>query len=173
MRGEIDADTLVGMIPRVIASLDPTLPVSDLVTMRRQVENNVYLDRMITMLSLSFSAFATLLAAIGLYGVLAYNVAQRTRELGLRLALGAAPRNLRSMVLKQVGCMTTIGVALGVVAAAALGRVAQTLLYGLSGFDLPVVIAAAAVLSMVVLAAAYLPARRASSITPMEALRYE
>ena len=128
---------------------------------------------MITMLSLSFSAFATLLAAIGLYGVLAYNVAQRTRELGLRLALGAAPRNLRSMVLKQVGCMTTIGVALGVVAAAALGRVAQTLLYGLSGFELPVVIAAAAVLSMVVLAAAYLPARRASSITPMEALRYE
>jgi putative ABC transport system permease protein len=173
VRGGVDADTLVGMIPRVIADIDPTLPISDLVTMRRQVENNVYLDRMITMLSSGFAALATLLAAIGLYGVLAYNVAQRTRELGLRLALGAAPGNLRAMVLKQVGRMTVIGIALGVVAAIALGRVAETLLFGLSGYEPSVLIAAAAVLSMVVFAAAYLPARRASSIAPMEALRYE
>ena len=173
VRGGVDADTLVGMIPRVIANIDPTLPVNDLVTMRRQFENNVYLDRMITMLSASFAVLATLLAAIGLYGVLAYNVAQRTRELGLRLALGAAPGNLRAMVLGQVGRMTVIGIALGVVAAVGLGRAAQKLLYGLSGYEPLVLIAAAAVLSMVVFAAAYLPARRASSIAPMEALRYE
>ncbi len=141
--------------------------------MRDRVHSNVYIDRLLSMLSAAFAALATLLAGIGLYGVLAYNVAQRTRELGLRLALGAEPRRLQRMVLKQVGVMAAIGAAVGLAAALALGRVAQAVLFGLSGHDPVVIAAAVAVLAAVVLAASWLPAWRASRIAPLEALRYE
>jgi ABC-type antimicrobial peptide transport system permease subunit len=116
---------------------------------------------------------ATLLAAVGLYGVLAYNVTQRTRELGLRLALGAAPAEVQSMVLKQVGAMALIGGAVGLVAALGLGRASEALLFGVTGYDPLVLVAAVAVLSTAVLGAGYLPARRASKVAPMEALRYD
>jgi len=99
------------------------------------------------MLSAGYAGLATLLAAIGLYGVLAYNVAERTRELRLRLALGAEPGDLRAMVLRQVAAMAAIGGAIGFVAAIGLGRAAQALLFGLSGHDPIVLIAAAAALS--------------------------
>jgi ABC-type antimicrobial peptide transport system permease subunit len=105
--------------------------------------------------------------------VLAYNVTQRTRELGLRLALGAEPQRLRAMVLKQVGAMALIGAAAGLFAAFALGRVAETVLFGLSGRDPAIFVAAAVVLGAVVLVASWLPAWRASRVAPMEALRYE
>jgi ABC-type antimicrobial peptide transport system permease subunit len=130
-------------------------------------------DRLISMLSGTFAGLATVLAAIGLYGVMAYNVAQRTRELGLRLALGAKPGSLRALVLRQVGRVALIGGALGLVAAVALGRVAESMLFGLSGYDPIVLSAAVGVLSLVVLVASYLPVRRASTVAPMEALRYE
>jgi ABC-type antimicrobial peptide transport system permease subunit len=125
------------------------------------------------MLSAGFAVLATLLAGIGLYGVLAYNVALRTRELGLRLALGAEPKRLRALVLKQVGVMGLIGASVGLVAALALGRVAESQLFGLSGRDPLVLVAAAAVLAAVVFAGSWLPARRAAKIAPTEALRYE
>ena len=173
VRAGMDPDALLRMIPRVVASVDGTLPVGNLITMRRQAQDNIFLDRMVTILSVSFAGLATLLAAIGLYGVLAYGVAQRTRELGLRLALGAEPMNLRAMVLKQVAVLALIGIVVGLAAAIGLGRVAESLLYGLSGSDPLAVAVAAAVLGLVVLVAGYLPARRASSITPMEALRHE
>jgi predicted permease len=173
VRTAIDPDALVAAIPRVVAGVDPTLPVSHVITLRRQAQENIFVDRLVTILSASFAALATLLAAIGLYGVLAYGIAQRTRELGLRLALGAEPGNLRAMVVRQVAGVTVIGIALGAVAAIALGRAAQTLLYGLSGYEPAVLVTAAAVLATVVVAAAYVPARRASSIAPMEALRHE
>jgi predicted permease len=169
----LDPDALLRMIPRVVAEVDPNVPVTDLRTMEMQVRNDVYRERLIATLSASFAVLATLLAAIGLYGVLAYNVAQRTRELGLRLALGAEPSGLRALVVKQVGVMTVIGSAIGLAAAAGLGRVAEALLVGLSGHDPAVLIAAVAVISFVVLGASYVPARRASRIAPMEALRYE
>jgi predicted permease len=173
VRGGIDSDAMIRMIPHLISSIDPDLPVDELTTMEAQVRDNVYIDRLTTMLSVAFAALATLLAAIGLYGVLAYNVTQRTRELGLRLALGATPGTLRGMVLKQVGVMALVGGMMGLAAAVGIGRVAEALLFGLSGYDPPVLLAAVAVLSAVVLAASYLPARRASNIAPMEALRYE
>ncbi|HJR70304.1 MAG TPA: FtsX-like permease family protein, partial [Gammaproteobacteria bacterium] len=173
VRTAIDPDALVAAIPRVVAGVDPTLPVSNVITLRRQAQENIFVDRLVTILSASFASLATLLAAIGLYGVLAYGIAQRTRELGLRLALGAEPRNLRAMVVRQVAGVTIVGIALGAVAAIALGRAAQALLYGLSGYEPVVIVAAATVLATVVFAAAYVPARRASSIAPMEALRYE
>jgi hypothetical protein len=104
---------------------------------------------------------------------LAYDVAQRTRELGLRLALGATSANLRAMVLKQIGLMALVGGVIGLATAISLGRAAEALLFGVTGYDPLVLIAATTVRSAVVLCASYLPARRASTIAPMEALRYE
>ena len=173
IRAGIDADALVRRIPQVVADIDPNLPVTNIITMERQVQENVYLDRLVTMLSASLSALATLLTAIGLYGVLSYNVAQRTRELGLRLALGGTSTQIRSMVFRQVGSMALIGLPVGLVVAVILGRSAEGLLFGLSGYEPSVIVAAVAVLASVVSLAAFLPARRAARIAPMEALRYE
>jgi predicted permease len=173
VRAGIDPDALLRTIPRVVASVDGTLPVANLVTMRRQAQDSVFLDRLVTILSASFAGLATVLAAVGLYGVLAYGVAQRTRELGLRLALGAAPANLRALVLRQIAVWAVIGIAIGGGAAIGFGRLAESLLYGLTAFDIRALVVAAVTLSLVILAAAYLPARRASQIAPMEALRHE
>jgi predicted permease len=169
----IDPDALLRTIPRVVASIDGTLPVSNLITMRRQAQDSVFLDRLVTILSASFAGLATLLAAVGLYGVLAYGVAQRTRELGLRLALGAEPANLRALVLRQIALWAVMGIAVGGAAAVGFGRLAESLLYGLTAFDVRALAVAAVTLSLVMLVAAYLPARRASLIAPMEALRHE
>jgi predicted permease len=168
-----DSGALMRVIPRVVSEIDSTLPVTTLRTMEKQAQNNVYRERLIATLSASFAGLAALLTAIGLYGVLAYNVAQRTRELGLRQALGAEPGSLRALVLKQVGLMAAIGTSIGLVAAVGLGRLAQALLFGLSGNDPIVLVATVAAISLVVLAASYGPARRASNIAPMEALRHE
>ena len=168
-----DPVQLVRSIPKVIAQLDPQLPVQDLKTLPEQVKENVYLDRMISTLSAAFAALATLLAAVGLYGVLAYTVAQRTREIGVRMALGADAGRVRTMVLRQVGQMTLIGGVVGIIGALALEKTARSLLFGLDGHDPLVMVAAGAVLALVALGAGYLPARRASKIHPMQALRYE
>jgi predicted permease len=166
-------DAVMHAIPGVVSRIDPTLPVNSLITMRHQVQDNIYLDRVLAMLSACFAGLATLLAGIGLYGMLAYHVARRTREFGLRLALGAKPNSMRAMVLRQLGWLALIGGVAGLVAAVALGRAAQALLFGLSGQDPWVLVAAVTLLSLIVLAAGYMPARRASRIAPMEALRYE
>jgi predicted permease len=173
VRTGIDGDAMMRAIPGIVSRLDPNLPVNALKTMRRQVDENVYFDRLIATLSAGFAALATLLAAIGLYGVLAYSVAQRTREFGLRSALGAQPARLRALVFRQVGWMALIGGAIGLAAAIAVGRTAESLLFGLSARDPWVLAIAMAILFGVVLLAGYLPARRASRISPMEALRYQ
>ncbi|PYQ80335.1 MAG: hypothetical protein DMG01_06700 [Acidobacteria bacterium] len=128
---------------------------------------------MISVLSAAFAGLATLLAAIGLYGVLAYTVSQRTREIGLRMALGAAPSRVRGMVLRQVGVMTIVGGVIGLTAAIWLGRLAQSLLFEMKGYDPVVLVSAAAALTVVALGAGFVPAHRASQVDPMQALRYE
>jgi predicted permease len=173
VRTSIDPRQLMRTIPAVITRLDPNLPVEDIKTLPQQVKQNVFLDRMISTLSAAFAALATLLAAVGLYGVLAYTVAQRTREIGVRMALGADAGRVRSMVLRQVGQMTLIGGVIGIVGALGLEKAARSLLFGLEGHDPVVVLLAGVVLALVALAAGYLPARRASRILPMQALRYE
>ena len=173
VRTSIDPKQLMRTIPAVITRLDPNLPVENIKTLPQQVRENVFLDRMISTLSAAFAALATLLAAVGLYGVLAYTVTQRTREIGVRMALGADSGRVRSMVLKQVGSMTIVGGVIGVVGALALEKTARSLLFGLEGHDPLVVVVAGTVLALVALAAGYLPARRASRIHPMQALRYE
>jgi ABC-type antimicrobial peptide transport system permease subunit len=168
-----DPTQVLRAIPAVVKKLDPNLPVESLKTLPQQVKENVYLDRMISILSAGFALLATLLAAVGLYGVLAYSVAQRTREIGVRMALGADARTVRTMVLRQVGLMTLVGGAIGIVAALGVGRWAKSLLFELQGYDPVVIVASAVVLAIVALAAGYLPALRASRIDPMQALRYE
>jgi predicted permease len=173
VRTSLSPDQLLRTIPAVIKKLDPNLPVEGLKTMPQQVRDNTFLDRMISTMAAAFAVLATILAAVGLYGVLAYSVAQRTREIGVRMALGADGGNVRGMVLRQVGLMTGVGAVIGIAAAFGLGRLARSLLYGLSGTDPWVMAGATLLLAAVALGAGYVPALRASRISPMEALRYE
>ena len=173
VRTSLDPEQFLPNVPKVVAKLDANLPVEDLRTMPQQIRQNVFLDRMISVLSAAFAGLATLLAAIGLYGVLAYTVSQRTREIGLRMALGAAPSRVRGMVLRQVGVMTIVGGVIGLTAAIWLGRLAQSLLFEMKGYDPVVLVSAAAALTVVALGAGFVPAHRASQVDPMQALRYE
>ena len=168
-----DPATMLRAVRGVVQRLDPMLPVENLKTMPEEIRENTFEDRMFSTLTSTFALLATLLAAIGLYGVLAYAVAQRTREIGVRMALGAGARQVRRMVLRQVGVMVLIGGAIGIAGAMALGKVAQSMLYRMSGADPVVMISAIVVLSLVGLAAGYVPAWRASRVDPMQALRYE
>ncbi len=173
VRATVGSDELMGTARRVVAAADPNLPVSDLMTMNHVVDDNLFTERLIAILSGGLAALATLLAATGLYGVLAYSVAQRTRELGLRLALGATAGELRRMVMKQVATIALLGMPIGLALGVALGQAVRPLLFGLTSYDPVVLVGAIVLLAGVVLAAGYLPARRASSVAPMEALRYE
>jgi predicted permease len=168
-----DPAQLLRAIPAVVARLDPNLPVEDLKTMPQQVRENVFLDRMVSTLSAAFALLATVLAAVGLYGVLAYTVSQRTREIGLRMALGADGSRVRGMILKQVAWMTLVGGLVGVAGAYYLGRAASSLLYELKPYDPVVAGVSIALLTLVAFGAGYIPAYRASRVHPMQALRYE
>ena len=173
LRSSLPSGQVFQAVRAAMKRIDPNLPLEDLKTLPQQVKENVFLDRMIGTLSASFAALATLLAAVGLYGVLAYSVAQRTREIGVRMALGANSGNVRAMVLRQVGVMTLIGGTIGIAAALALGRAARSLLYQLDGHDPVVIVTSAVALTLVALGAGLIPARRASRIDPTAALRYE
>jgi predicted permease len=173
VRTTLDPKHVIGLVTKIVARVDPNLPVEDLRTMTDQVRENVFMDRMISVLSAAFAGLATLLAAVGLYGVLAYTVTQRTREIGLRMAIGAAPATVRRMVLGQVARLTLLGTAVGLVAAFGLGWGARSLLFELEGYDPGMAIAATAILGTVALAAGLVPALRASRIDPIKALRDE
>jgi predicted permease len=172
-RTSLDPERLIGMMSSVVSRLDANLPVENLKTMPQVVRENVFMDRMVSTLSAAFASLATLLAAVGLYGVLAYTVGQRTREIGLRMALGADAARMRAMILKQVAWMTLIGGAIGIVGAYYLGKGAESLLFQIKGFDPIVVSVAVVVLAVVAFGAGYIPAYRASRVHPMQALRYE
>jgi predicted permease len=158
-------------VTAVVKRLDPNLPLEDLKTLTQQVRDNTFLDRMMTTLSSLFGGLATLLAAVGLYGVLAYTVSQRTREIGLRMALGAAPGKVRSMVLRQVAWMTLVGGAVGLAGAIWVGKQAESILFEMKGVDPAVFVFAAVALTLVALTAGLVPAHRASRVDPMLALR--
>jgi predicted permease len=173
VRTSLDEQQLLATIPAVIRRLDPNLPIESPRTMTMQVRENVFMDRLISSLSAAFAGLATLLAAVGLYGVLAYTVAQRTKEFGLRMALGADAARVRGMVLGQVGWMTLVGGLIGTAAAIGLGRLAQSLLFELKGYDPLVLGVSVVLLTLVALGAGFVPAHRASRLDPMRALRYE
>lgn len=173
VRTHSEGAAIAPQIRRAVAALDPDMPIRDLRPMAASLRESTENRRMLTALSATFAGLATLLAAIGLYGVLAYSVARRTREIGIRVAFGAMPADIRRMVTKEAAWMFGVGAAVGLPLALAVGRLARSQLYGVTAQD-PVVIAiSAALLAAIALAAALIPARRASGVEPVKALRYE
>lgn len=168
-----DPAALGQTLRQAVLQVDPNLPVSDLKTMTRQVDESLFIDRTISGLSAAFGLLATFLAALGLYGVMSYSVARRTREIGIRMALGAAQGTVLRLVLSEVAWMATIGILIGLPSAWAASRFLESQLFGLKAADPAVSALATVTLAIVTLVAGYLPARRATEIDPMVALRYE
>jgi len=164
---------LAPTVRQVVRELDSNLPVTEVGTQRARAQATLGQERLYARLLSFFGGLALLLAAIGLSGVLAYSVAQRTREIGIRMALGADPRNIARMVLRDAAVLLVMGLAVGTALALAAARVAGALLFGLQPNDPLTIAIAAAVLSGAAVTASYLPARRAACVDPMVALRYE
>jgi len=168
-----DAGAMNTALRRAIQDVDRNVLISDIVTLEMQVEEDLETDRLLATLSTFFSLLATVLASIGLYGVMAYSVARRTRDVGIRMALGAERGDVLWLVLRQAMALVAIGMVIGVPVTLTLARLVSSLLFGLQAND-PVVLAVAGVtLAVVAAVASYLPARRASRLDPMKALRYE
>jgi putative ABC transport system permease protein len=173
VRTTSDSGALLAGIPPLIKRHDANLPVVNLRSMDDQIWDNTTPQRVLGTLSSSFAGVAIVLAAIGLYAVLSYGVAQRLREIGIRMALGAQPRDVRSLVLTQVVRMTVIGGVVGAALAFGLGRLGEALFFGVRGYDAAVVGGAVLLVGMVAAAAGALPIRRATSVNPIQALRSE
>jgi predicted permease len=173
LRTSRDPLSLAQAARQSVSSLDAALPVFNLKSVETQIQETHFLDRLFAWLSVAFGILATLLASVGLYGVTAYAVARRTQEIGIRIALGASRANVLSMVLREVVVLVAAGVAAGVLAALALGRLVESQLFGIKASDPLVMLMAVGVIIAVTALAAYVPARRATGIDPMSALRYE
>jgi predicted permease len=173
VRNEDDSRPLVGMIPPVVARLDANLPMANVRTIDDQVRESTSQDRLVTMLSSWFGGLAVMLAAIGLYAVLAYGVARRLREIGIRIALGATSADVRRLVFGQVGRVSIVGVIVGVALAAGLGRLGRAMLFEVEGQNASIMGGAALLVLTVVVIAGILPVRRATSVDPVTVLRAE
>jgi predicted permease len=173
VRASRDQAAMGGELRGAVAALDPNLPVYGLKTMQAEIDDSIYIDRMIAALSSFFGGLATLLAAIGLYGVMAYSVARRTREIGLRMALGAERGHVVWLVMREVTMLAGIGIAVALPLAYGLGRAVNSQLYGVQPADFGVLAGGTVLLALVAGVAGYVPARRASRVDPLIALRYE
>ena len=172
-KGPGDAGAIGAAMREAVRAADPSLPVFNVRTMDEYLARTLSPKRLILLLLALFAAVALLLAAVGLYGVMSYAVAQRTSEIGIRMALGAPPRAVQRLVVGQSLLLTAGGVAAGLAAAYSLTRLMTTLLFGVSATDPATFAGVAALLAAVALLAAWIPARRASRVDPLVALRYE
>lgn len=168
-----DPKSLVAAVSNAIHEVDPDQPISVISTMVELLGEETEQRQIGMILLATFAGVALLLAALGIYGVLAYSIAQRTREIGVRVALGANTRDVLKMVLKQGMWLAAIGTGIGLMASLALTRLIDSLLFGVSATDLPTLFGVAILLTFVALLACYIPARRATKVDPMVALRYE
>ena len=173
VRTRQDAASIQRTLEQVVRQLDPGVPIYDVRTLEEQVARSLSTDRLIANLATVFGVLATLLAMVGLYGVLAYTVTRRTREMGIRIALGALTRNISWMVLREVLVVIGVGVALALPAIWALTRFVKSQLYGITPLDPVAIIGAVAMLTLVAIVAGFLPARRAARVDPVVALRAE
>jgi len=173
VRTERNPLSLAEPVRRVIRGLDPLQPIADVRTLEEILGDNSARQRFSAVLLTGFSVSALLLAAVGIYGVLAYSVAQRTRELGLRMALGAEPGRIVGLVVGTGARLVIGGAIVGLAGALALTGLLKSLLYGIGPHDPWTFVMAPAVLLTVALVAAYVPARRAARLDPMDALRME
>jgi len=168
-----ETSNIVGSVRQIIREVDPDQPVSNVATMSEVLGEEAAQRRMGMIMLAGFAALALLLASLGIYGVLSYFVTQHTNEIGVRLALGATPRNILFLVLRKGMGLTLLGVAVGLAASFALTRLMSSLLFGVKASDPLTFVAVPVVLALVALLACAIPARRATKVDPMVALRYE
>ena len=173
VRAEKDPAALSASIRQAVKAVDLEVPVYSVRTLAEIVSDSTAQRRLAVMLITVFAAVALLLAAVGIYGVMSYAVAQRTQEIGIRMALGAERRDILRMVLRHGGLMAVIGIGLGVTVALGLARLITSLLFQVSATDPPTFSVVPVVLIAVALLACYIPARRATRVDPLVALRYQ
>jgi putative ABC transport system permease protein len=173
VRGTLDPTRLVADIRQIVHNIDPNQPIGDVRTMESMASESVAPQRLTMTVSLLFAALALLLAMVGLYGVISYSVAQRSHEFGIRMALGAGRGDILKLVVGQGSKLILMGVGLGLLGALALTRFVSSLLFGVRPNDPLTFFTVMLTLIAVALLASYIPARRATKVDPMEALRYE
>jgi predicted permease len=173
VRTALDPAQVIPQVRGVMASLDGDLPLQDLRTLEDQVRRSIRSDRLILQLAATFAILATLMAMLGLYGVMAHSVQRRTREIGVRLALGAGSGRIRRMIMSELLAILAAGLAIGVPGAMAMARLTESQLFGVKSRDAFVIASAVAALAMAAALAGYFPARRATRVNPVEALRHE
>jgi putative ABC transport system permease protein len=173
VRASVDPRSLVGAIRSEVQAIDRRVPLSGVKTMDEHKTYALWAPNMAASFSVAFAVVAILLSAVGLYSVMAYVVSQRTREVGIRMALGANRGDVMKMITRQGMRLAATGVVIGLVLSLALAQVLSSLLIGVSGYDVTIFILVPVLLSTVALVACYLPARRATKVDPLVALRYE
>jgi ABC-type antimicrobial peptide transport system permease subunit len=173
VRTNQDPAALAVSVRNLVEGVDSNLPVYDVKTLTAQVDDIMFTDRLVTVFSVGLGLLASLLAAVGLYGVMAYVVARRTREIGIRMALGATQNSVAWMILREILGMLAAGLVSGLIAAYGIGRVIESQLFGVKASDPFVFFIAAGLLVGVALLAGWLPSRKAAGVDPIVALRYE
>jgi len=173
LRTQTNPEAIVAALTRVVHTADPELPLVNVRTQQQQIETDLRDERLFVTLTSGFGMLALVLAAVGIYGVMAYSVARRTKEIGIRLALGAMPPQVLTMVLREASWLSATAIAIGIGTALVLGRLLKSLLFGIAPDDPATLCVAAFLLMTVAVAASWIPARRASSVQPMDALRAE
>jgi ABC-type antimicrobial peptide transport system permease subunit len=173
IRTHLSAAALVPALRQIVQQADPDLPMIDIRTEREQINASMQMERTLATLTTAFGVLALVLASVGIYGIMAYTVSQRTNEIGIRLALGAMPGQIRGMILSESTWITAAGLVAGVAGALALTRLIKSMLFGIAPYDPVTVTAAVLLLLGVALLASWIPARRAAGVEPMEALRHE